>query len=81
MRGLDISNDVGCVKGEVGRWRGERGQGRRTLAFILTLDAKNFRGALRAGGAACGTVRLEDLLLGRRKLVKQERERVFAPGR
>jgi hypothetical protein len=23
-RGLDISNDVGCVKSEVRRWRGER---------------------------------------------------------
>jgi hypothetical protein len=31
----------------------------------------------------CGTVRLRDLLLGRRKLVKreQERERVFTAGR
>jgi len=37
--GLDISNDVGVVKGEVGRWRGERGQGRRFVAFIWTLDA------------------------------------------
>ena len=37
--GVDISNDVGGVKGEVGRWLRERGQGRRFLAFILTLDA------------------------------------------
>src|SRR5271163_2945859 len=36
---LDISNDVGVVKGEVGRGRGERGQGRRAVAFISTLDA------------------------------------------
>src|SRR6266478_3340344 len=34
----------------VGCWRGERGQGRRTVAFILTLDA-----ALRAGKLGPGT--------------------------
>src|SRR6266851_9118664 len=38
-KGLDISNDVGGVKGMEGRWRGERSQGRRTVAFISTLDA------------------------------------------
>src|SRR5712692_9276377 len=36
---LDISNDVSGVKGMEGRWRGERGQGRGSVAFISTLDA------------------------------------------
>jgi hypothetical protein len=37
----------------------------------------------RAAGTVCGTVSLQDLLLGRRKLAKreQERERIFTPGR
>ena len=37
--GLDISNGVGFVTGEGERWRAGRGQGRRFLAFIWTLDA------------------------------------------
>ena len=36
--GLDISNDVGEVKGENGVLRGERCQGRRAAAFIVTLE-------------------------------------------
>jgi hypothetical protein len=47
--GLDIYNDVGGVKGEVGPWCGERGQGRRFLAFILTLDAAPHAGKLEPG--------------------------------
>ena len=45
------------------------------LTTLLVVD--------RAAGTVCGTVSLQDLLLGRRKLAKreQERERIFTPGR
>jgi hypothetical protein len=39
VSGLDISNDDGSVKGGVVGWRGEWGQGRRCVAFLLTLEA------------------------------------------
>jgi CIC family chloride channel protein len=44
------------------------------LASLVVVD--------RATQAICGTVSLQDLLLGRRRLVKREQERlrVFAPG-